>query len=205
MTMSSSSGRYANGVLLAAFLLLGACSADKDAASGAAGDGAGTASTTAAGRQAEEDLADVTKYRLSMDKIDKYFDAQRNIAVKAKAMSPAEREAMESRAGARGDNNASVDDMVRNIESEPIMVSAIRDAGLSPREYIVLTVSMMQSAMAAGVLKMRPNDNQDSLIREMKANPENVKFINANEAVLAEKQKAMADEMKKLGIDDDSE
>ena len=86
-----------------------------------------------------------------------------------------------------------------------MMVSAIREAGLSPREYIVLTVSMMQSAMAAGVAKMRPNDNQDSLVREMKANPENVKFINEHEAELGQKQKAMADEMKKLGLDDDSE
>ena len=204
MTMSSSSGRTTNGLLLVAFLLLGACSTEKDAASAAAGDGANTATTTAASNQAEEDLADVTKYRLSMDKIDKLFAAQRNIAIKAKGMSAAEREALESRAGARDDNNASVDDMVRNIESEPMMVSAIRDAGLSPREYIILTVSMMQSAMAAGVAKMRPNDNQDSLIREMKANPENVKFINANEAELPRKQKAMADEMKKLGIDTDS-
>jgi hypothetical protein len=203
MTMSSSSGRTTNGVLLVAFLLLGACSTDKDAASASAGDGANTAAT-AASNQGEEDLADVTKYRLSMDKIDKLFAAQRNIAIKAKGMSPAEREALESRAGARDDNNASVDDMVRNIESEPMMVSAIRDAGLSPREYIILTVSMMQSAMAAGVAKMRPNDNQDSLIREMKANPENVKFINENEAELARKQKAMADEMKKLGIDTES-
>jgi len=203
MTISSTAGRNTGGALLVAFLLLAACSKDKDAASTADAGGNSTASTAAAANQAEEDLADVTKYKLSMDKIDKFYAAQRNIALKAKGMSPAEREAMKSRAGARGDNNASVDDMVRNIESEPIMVSAIRDAGLSAREFVMLTVSMMQSAMAAGVLKMRPNDNQDSLVREMKANPDNVKFINEHEAELGQKQKAMAEEMKKLGIEED--
>ena len=56
------------------------------------------------------------------------------------------------------------------------MTSAIRGAGLSPREFTVITMAMMQTAMAARVAQMRRNDNQDSLIREMKANPDNVKF-----------------------------
>ncbi len=204
MKRSSSPGPRTSQALIAAFLMLGACSTDKDGAATANDGATSTATTTAAGSQAEEDLADVSKYRLSMDKIDKLFAAQRNIALKAKNMSPADLEAFKTRSDARDNNNASVDDMVRNIESEPMMVSAIREAGLSPREYILVTVSMMQSAMAAGVAKMRPNDNQDSLIREMSANPENVRFINENEAELARKQQAMAAEMKRLGIDEDS-
>lgn len=205
MRMSSTTARFANSALLTGFLLLGACSKDKNAGSTPADGGASSANTPATSNQGEADLADVTNYKLTMDKIDKLFAATRNIGLKAKNMSPAEREAFKARSGARGDNNASVDDMVRNIESEPMMVSAIREAGLSPREYIILTVSMMQSGMAAGVAKMQPKANQDSLIREMKANPENVKFMNDNEAVLTQKQKAMEAEMKKLGIEDDSE
>ncbi len=80
--------------------------------------------------------------------------------------------------------------MVRRIESEPMMVGAIRQAGLSPREFTMITMAMMQTAMAAGVAQMRPNDNQDSLIREMKANPENVKFWKANEAELTQKTRS---------------
>jgi hypothetical protein len=63
---------------------------------------------------------------------------------------------------------------------------------------------MMQTGMAAAVLKMRPTDNQDSLIREMKANPENIKFYNANEAEITRKAKEVEAEMKKMGISNDS-
>ena len=65
----------------------------------------------------------------------------------------------------------------------------------------MITISMMQTAMAAGVAKMRPNDNQDSLIREMKANPDNIKFYNENEAEITRKSTQLAAEMKKLGFD----
>ena len=95
----------------------------------------------------------------------------------------------------------SLDDMARKIESEPMMKSAVQEAGLSPREFVMITMSMLQSGMAAGVLKMRPNDNQDSLIRAMQANPENVKFMQENEAEITRKQMALSEEMKKLGIE----
>jgi hypothetical protein len=81
------------------------------------------------------------------------------------------------------------------------MVDAIRAAGLSPREYIMITLSMMQTAMAASVAQMRPNDNQDSLIREMKANPENIKWYNEHAAEINQKTKAVEAEMKALDSD----
>lgn len=175
-----------------------ACSKDKGSSDAPAAGAAAAPATSSA--NADQDLADISKYRLTMDKIDKYIAAQRNIAMKAKNMSPAEREAMATRNSS--DPDASIDDMTRRIESEPVFVSAIRDAGLSPREFTMLTMSMMQTGMAAGVAKMRPNDNQDSLIREMKANPDNVRFYNEHEAEITQKSKALQDEMKKLGVDD---
>jgi len=198
MVQPSRTPRCLPAIIAVSFLAITACSKADDATP-AAGTPAGSA---AAANQAEEDLADVTQYRLTMDKYDKYLAAQRNIMMKAKDMTPEQKKAMEERNDARDSNNANLDEMTRNIEAEPMMVSAIRDAGLSPREYSVLTVSIMQSAMAAGVAKMRPNDNQDSLIREMKANPDNVKFFQANEAELTRKQKELAAEMQRLGIDD---
>lgn len=186
--------------LLAGFLLLAACSKDDAAATKA--DSAVSAAAPAASQSADEQLQDITQYRLTMDKYDKYLAAQRNIALKMKNLSPAEREAWK----AKNDNeensaNQSLDDMARKIESEPMMKSAVEDAGLSPREFVMITMSMLQSGMAAGVLKMRPNDNQDSLIRAMQANPENVKFMQDNEAEITRKQMALSEEMKKLGIE----
>jgi hypothetical protein len=187
-------------ILLLALSAAVACSAKEgtttDSASGSTTPAAATPAATSS--SGDKDLADVTKYELTMAGIDKLFAAQRNLGLKLKAMSPAEREAT----AMHNDNNASMDDMVRNIEKAPAYVAAIREAGLSPREYVLITVSMMQSGMAAGVIKMRPKDNVDSLAREMKANPANVRFIMEHEAELTKKQTEMAAEMKRLGISD---
>jgi hypothetical protein len=85
------------------------------------------------------------------------------------------------------------------------MRDAIREAGLSSREYITATMAMVQAGMAASVLKMRPKDNQDSLIREMKANKDNVRFVQEHEAELNRKQQAMQAEMQRLGVSGDKE
>jgi hypothetical protein len=201
MTKPILTARYLHGSSLLAFLLVGGCSKDNDSAATA---GAPAAAPSASAQNADEQLQDIAEYKLSMDKYDKYLAAQRNIALKAKDLSPAEKEAFRKRADARGDANESLDDMVRNIESEPLMTSAIRDAGLSPREFTMITMAMMQTAMAASVAQMRPNDNQDSLIREMKANPDNVKFWKANEAELTRKNKELEAEMKRLGALEDA-
>jgi hypothetical protein len=184
---------------LAAFVSLTACNKDNSAASNSAAAAAAEAPAPAA--SSDNELKDITKYRLSMDKIDKYIAAQRNIALKAKNLSPAEKAAMEAR-NDNGDANAdaSLDDMQKKIDSEPLMKSAIQDAGLSTREFVMITMSMMQSGMAAGVLKLRPKDNQDSLIHAMQASPENVKFYQDNEAEITRKEKDLEAEMKRLGV-----
>ncbi|HEX7980228.1 MAG TPA: hypothetical protein VF461_16580 [Gemmatimonadaceae bacterium] len=177
---------------------LAACGKKEGAATSesAAPNAAAPASTPAASAKDNAELADVQSYKLSMDKIDKMLAAQRIIAAKAKAMTPAEREAMQARGESASDADESLDAMARKFDSEPIMRDAIREAGLSSREYVLITMSMMQSGMADGVLKMRPKDNQDSLIREMKANPDNVKFYREHQAEITAKTKAIEAEMK---------
>ena len=200
MTSSASAARRIP-FIVAGVLALSACGKDTSEGPGTTADASTPASAAA---QAEEDLADVSQYRLSMDKIDKYMAAQRNIATKAASLTPAQRAAMEANSENSSDPNASLDDMVRRIESEPMMVAAIRDAGLSAREFTMITISMMQTGMAAAVAKMRPTDNQDSLIRAMKANPDNIKFWNENEAEITRKSRDIESQMKKLGVSDDS-
>ena len=188
-------------LVLAAAFVLAACG-KRDAASGDTSAAAAAAASTPAASSGGDDLADVTNYKLSMDKIDRYIAAQRNITNKVKSMSPAEKQAMEARNEGRNNQNASIDDMARNIDSEPMMRDAIRSAGLSTREFALITISMMQSAMASSVLKMRPQDNQDSLIREMKANPDNVKFYREHEAEITKKTADLQAEMKAAGRSD---
>ena len=187
--------------VLAATFALAACG-KKDAAPGDTTAAATAATSAPAPSSGGDDLADVTSYKLSMDKIDKYIAAQPALTAKMKSMSQAERDAVKARNEGRDNSNASIDDMARNIESEPVMNDAIRSAGLSAREFALITMSMMQSAMAASVLKMRPNDNQDSLIREMKANPDNIKFYREHEAEITRKTQELQAEMKAAGASD---
>jgi predicted small lipoprotein YifL len=133
--------------------------------------------------------SDIASYKLSMDKVDKFFEAQRNMALKLKSLTPAQQEAL-SLSG-----SGSLDEMAQKLESSPEWGSAIRDAGLEPREYVMLTMSMLQSAMAASVLKMRPNDDRDSLVTSMHANMDNVKFVQEHETEINAKREAMEKEV----------
>jgi hypothetical protein len=169
---------------------LAACSKDADTAR----DEPGSAAAAASNEQAEEDLADLTKYDLSMGKMDEYFQTMRHMAEEMKKMSPAEREAI----GMKTDNNATLEQMIEQAENNKVIKDATRKAGSSPREYVMTSLSYFTSAMAMTVLQMQPNANQDSLMREMKANPDNLKFIKEHEAELTTKYKAMEAEMKAL-------
>jgi hypothetical protein len=197
MTNATTLSRFLRCSIVATIFSTAACGKADDSATSAA---ANTPATAAQAAQGEEDLADIGEYRLTMDKFDKWLAAQRNVMMKAKNMTDAEKAAFAQQN--EGNNNASIDDMARAVSSNPMMNQAVRDAGLSPREYALVMMSFVQTGMAAAVAGMRPNDNQDSLIRAMKANPENVKFYKANEAEITRKSKALEEEMKRLGVDD---
>lgn len=196
MTHATRMFRHFRFPLIASLLVLSACSKADESGTAAA------ANSPAAASQGAEDLVEIGDYRLTMDKLDKWFAAQRNFMMKAKSMSESEKAAFASQNEAMGNANASIDDMARSVESIPMYRQAVREAGLSPREYALVMMSFVQTGMAAGVAAMSPNANQDSLIRAMQANPENVKFYRANEAEITRKSKAFEEEMKRLGLDD---
>ena len=178
---------------LATLVALSACAEAEEGGSANADQGTGNAA------QAQDDLRDISKYRLTMDKYDRYLQAQMNIATAMKNMTPAEREAAQAQSD---DNDASLDEMVASVEKNDFMVKAVRQAGLSPREYVMVMMATLQAGMASAVLKMRPNDNQDSLANEMQTNPDNIRFVRDNEAELTRKQKEIADKMEQMGLTD---
>lgn len=176
---------------LAAFLVLGAaaCGTGDDAAR------AGSARTADAPAGGGDDAADIAGYELNMDRMDRIYAAQRNIALAVNDMTPAEREAMENTDMADG----SLEQFAAGIEANPKIRKALDDAGMDPREYATATMAMVSAAMAASVLEMRPNDNQDSLAREMNANMDNIRFLRENEAELARKQQELEAELRAMG------
>lgn len=177
---------------LAALLALGgaACGSGDDAAPAASTQ---TADAPASG---DADLTDISEYELTMDKVDRLFAAQRNIAVAIQGMTPAERQTMEQNTEGSGE---SLDAFARNIESSPKVRAALEEAGMEPREYATATMAMVSAAMAASVLQSRPNDNQDSLAREMHANLDNVRFLQQNEAEITRKQQALEADLREMG------
>ena len=180
--------------LIAPLLLAAACASDADTAA----DSAGAAPAAAAAPASTgDDAADITSFELTMERMDRYYAAQRALALRLKDMSPAERESFDVAA----DADDSLDDMVRRYEASPTMAAALREAGMSAREFAVMTMSIVQSGMAAAVLQMRPEANQDSLMREMKVNPANVRFMRENEAALQQKQAELQAELQRLGVD----
>jgi hypothetical protein len=90
-------------------------------------------------------------------------------------------EAEDAEAARRGDDQEpkTLGDMARRIDREPDLANAIRSAGLTTREYSLLTLSFFNAMFAHGMKKA-------GTIKELPADilPENVAFIQANEAEL---------------------
>ena len=159
---------------------------------------AGGAAAPAQASSADADLRDVGSYELTMDKVDKYLAATRNMALAAKDLTPEQRE----RLTGSGNANASLDDWAAQLEREPIARDAIRRARMSTREFAVASMAYLQAGMANAILEMRPDiKNADSIAREMKANPANVRFVRDNKAALEAKFKALEAETKAAGVD----
>ena len=183
-------------LFLAGLVAGGAACAPDEAAPAATGTGA--AAEAPAG-SASSDLADVTNYRLTMDKMDRFYDAQLEIARRVKELPPAEREALDA-----GSGDASLDDMARRLDSHAATREGLRAAGVSSREFATLMMAMVQAGMAASVMQMRPADDQDSLARAMNASMENIRFLQENEAELTRKQQELEAELRAMGALDAS-
>ena len=90
-------------------------------------------------------------------------------------------EAEDAEAARRGDDEEpkTLSDMARRIDREPDLASAIRSAGLTSREYSMLTLTFFNAMFAHSMKKA-------GTIKELPADilPENLAFIQANEAEL---------------------
>lgn len=85
----------------------------------------------------------------------------------------------------------SLDQMAAEIERVPQLRKAIEDAGLSAREYSVISLALMQ-ASAANML-VQQGAKPDSIAREIGTHPDNVRFAKEHEAEIARLQQALAD------------
>ena len=178
--------------LAGALLALTSCSPTRGPAP------AGTDTAAAAppsSTSAEQDLVGAANYRLTMDKVERMFAAQINVLVKTNDLPEADRDA--SRVGV-----ARLSVLKPTAAPEtwyPVASSAIQDAGLSVREFALIFHTLMRSMMANVEVGFDPNPNPDSL-QKMGVSIENVRFVQENNAELARKIDAIAEDIVRLGI-----
>jgi len=181
--------------LILALLVLPACGGregDDAAATDLGEESTAESEGTTSGDAA--DLRALGDYELTMEKVNRYFAANRNITRATANMTPEEREALSADA-----NTASLDDIVARIEGNATMRRAIESAGLSVREFATITLAMFQAGMAQAALAMQPGTDADSLARATEMNPANIRFMQEHQAELMQRQQEMQAAMEQQG------
>ena len=131
-------------IALVATLSLGGCGSDADDAGGDAAAEPAAGAPAGAASAVETDVADVSEYTLTMDRMDRYFAAMANVERAMQNVPEEEREDVVDASGA-----VSIDDYAAALERNPAVRDAIRDAGLSAREFGLITMAYLQAGMAS--------------------------------------------------------
>jgi hypothetical protein len=129
--------KCATVLALAAFLLLGI---------GVAGS---QDEKTSAQLEAEKN--EVKNFVLTSDKLDKYADAVKAIR-KVQKDDPALKKQMDDDNSKNPSNT--IAGSVATIEKYPAVVNALKSAGLSPRDFVVMTYTLINSAAAVHMKKV---------------------------------------------------
>ncbi|HXN98788.1 MAG TPA: hypothetical protein VN881_06910 [Candidatus Acidoferrales bacterium] len=145
------------GLALAVFLLLGISAAAQE---------------DKAAAQIDAEKNEVKNFVLTTDKLDKYAAAVKAIR-KAQNDDPALKKQMDDD-NSRNPSNT-IADSVTTIGKYPAITSALKGAGLPPRDFVVMTYTLINSAAAvhmkkAGTIKEYP----DSVL------PDNAAFVEKN-------------------------
>jgi hypothetical protein len=122
--------------------------------------------------QVEAEKNEVKNFVLTADKLDKYADAVKAIR-KVQKDDPALKKQMDDDNSKNPSNT--IAGSVATIEKYPPVVNALKSAGLAPRDFVVMTYTLINSAAAvhmkrAGAIKEYP----DSVL------PDNAAFVEKN-------------------------
>ena len=87
-------------------------------------------------------------------------------------------------AGINASEAKSLSDMEAAMRKEPLMMSALNSAGMTPRDYAKFTLAFFQAAMVHG---MQKQGLVKEIPKELQAtvNMENIKFVEANQAEIS--------------------
>ena len=95
----------------------------------------------------DADSKEYKNFRLTMENVNKFVAASKSL-VKLSHDNPDLEKQMESQADAR-----TIDDAVTTTEKYPAVTAAIKSAGLTTRDFVVMTGTLMGAEMAVGMKK----------------------------------------------------
>ncbi len=121
----------------------------------------------------DADLAEINRYRLTEDKLNKFVQATRNMAQVAK-----DNPNLLRNEEGRSMNNASLAQMAAIYDKHPPIKRAITSAGMTSREYVVFTFAMFQAGMASWAAKQPGAKLPPGVSRE------NIAFIDSHKEQL---------------------
>lgn len=143
----------------------------------------------------DADTRAFNSYTLTMPKVEAWARASLDIykAAKAKAAAQGEDAASEDEDDEEDSSNQSLDEMAARINRQPEARRALRAAGLTAREYMLVSLTLMQAMMADQMMRQYPN------MERPKINPANLAFVQKNRARL----EARMNELKAAGYGQD--
>lgn len=135
----------------------------------------------------DADLRELSRYVLTLSDVRKYAAANEALA---KLPKPEQNE--EEAEDGDDDNDESLDGMAKRIESVPAARQSIEAAGLSVRQYAVITMALFQAAFAQFAVEQGADPAK--VARDAGVNPANLRFVKEHKAEL--------EKLKRLGNDD---
>lgn len=117
----------------------------------------------------DADSKEYRNYRLTMDNVTKFAEASKAL-VKLSHDNPSLEKSMESQADAK-----TIEEAVRTTERFPAVTAAIKSAGLTPRDFVVMTGTLMGAEMAVGMKKQGQIKQYPPSV-----SPENTAFVEQN-------------------------
>lgn len=130
----------------------------------------------------DADSKEYRNYRLTMENINKFVAASKAL-VKLSHDNPGLEKDMESQSDA-----STIDEAVKTTEKYPAVTNAIKDAGLTTRDFVVMTGTLMSAQMAVGMKKQGQIKQYPPSV-----SPENAAFVEQNWDKLNAMMKSVAD------------
>lgn len=127
----------------------------------------------------DADLRELSRYTLTLADVRKYAAANESLAKLPKAE--------ETEEDSESENDESLDGMVKRIASVPQARKTIEAAGLTVRQYAVITMSIFQAAFAQYAIEQGADPAK--VAKDAGVNPANIRFVKEHKAELEKMKK----------------